>query len=61
MDVFSPECRYLPSGPNAARMQQWRRALALPEDAMTFILEISKFLATVALILVAASLLLLAG
>lgn len=62
MDVFLPECRYLHSGPKfAARLQRLRQALALPEDAMTYLLEISKFLATGALILATGVLLLLLG
>jgi len=42
-------------------MKQWWKALAIPEDAMTFLLEISKFLATVALTIITAVLLLMAG
>jgi hypothetical protein len=40
--------------------QRWK-ALALPEDAMTFLLEIAKFLATVALTMVTAVILLMMG
>jgi hypothetical protein len=42
-------------------MAHLRRALAAPEDAMTFLLEILKFLGTVALIMVTAVILLMAG
>ena len=52
MDVFLSECRYLHFGLKfTARLKQWWQALALPEDAMTYLLEIVKFLATLALIL----------
>ena len=44
-----------------ARIKQLRQALALPEDAMTLLLEILKFLATWALILATGVILLLAG
>lgn len=42
-------------------MKQWRPALALPEDAGTYLVEITKFLATVALLATTGLLLLLAG
>ena len=62
MDVFVPECQYLQPGLKfAARLQPWRQALALPEDAATYLLEIAKFLATGALILATGVLLLLLG
>jgi hypothetical protein len=62
MDVFLPECRYLQAGPKfTARLKQVRQALALPEDAMTYLVEITKFLATGALILATGVLLLLLG
>ena len=62
MDVFLPECRCLQAGPNfTARFKQVRQALALPEDAMTYLVEITKFLATGALILATGVLLLLLG
>ncbi|MCX5890176.1 MAG: hypothetical protein NTY36_12060 [Deltaproteobacteria bacterium] len=62
MDVFLPECRYLHSGPKfSARIKLWRQALALPEDAMAYVVEITKFLATGALILATGVLLLLLG
>jgi hypothetical protein len=62
VDVFLPECRYLHAGPKfMARMKQLSQALALPEDAMTFFLEVLKFLGTLALILVTALILLMAG
>ena len=62
MDVILPEYQYLHPGPKfTARLKQLRKALTLPEDAMTFLLEIAKFLATVALLLVTAVILLMAG
>jgi hypothetical protein len=62
MDVFLPECQYLHSGPRfTARLQRLRQALALPEDAMAYLVEITKFLATGALILATGVLLLLLG
>jgi hypothetical protein len=62
MDVFLPGCRYLHSGPKVtARIKPWWQALALPEDAGTYLLEITKFLATGALILATGALLLLLG
>ena len=62
MDVFLPECQYLHSGPKlTARLKPWRQALALPEDAMAYLVEITKFLATGALILATGVLLLLLG
>jgi hypothetical protein len=62
MDVFLPECRYLQAGPKfAARFKQVRQTLALPEDAMAYLVEITKFLATGALILATGVLLLLLG
>jgi hypothetical protein len=61
VDAILPECRYLQPGPKfPARMKQWRQALALPEDAMTYLLEITKFLGTGALIMITALLLLMA-
>ena len=62
MDVFVPECQYLRSGPKfSVRIKTWRQALALPEDAMAYLVEITKFLATGALILATGVLLLLLG
>jgi hypothetical protein len=62
MDVFLPECQYLHSGPKlTTRLKQVRQALALPEDARTYLVEITKFLATGALILATGVLLLLLG
>ncbi len=62
MDAFLSECRYVQAGPKfTARMKQWRQALALPEDAATYLLEIVKFLATGALILATGVLLLMLG
>ncbi|MEW6659719.1 MAG: hypothetical protein AB1424_13765 [Thermodesulfobacteriota bacterium] len=62
MDAILPEsqCRQ-PGLQGAARMQQWRQAMALPEDAGTYLLEITRFLATVALLATTGLLLLLAG
>ena len=62
VDAILPEYRYLQPGPKfPTRMKQWRQAMALPEDAMTYLLEITKFLATGALILATGVLLLLLG
>ena len=62
MDVLLPECPYLHPGPKfMARVLQWRKAVALPEDAATYLLEILKFLATVALITASALIMLMAG
>jgi hypothetical protein len=62
VDVLLPECQYLHPGPKfGARIQQWSKALALPEDAVAYLLEILKFLATVALITASALILLMAG
>jgi len=62
MDVLLPECRYLYPGLKfAARIKQWRQALALPADAATFLLEVVKFLATAALILASALVMLMTG
>jgi len=62
VDVLLPECRYLRPEPKfAALMKQGRRALALPEEAATVLLEVAKFLATVALITATGVLLLMVG
>ena len=62
MDAILPEYQYLQPGlKSRARRRQWRQALALPEDATTYLLEIAKFLAIVALIATTGLLLLLAG
>ena len=62
MDAILPECQYLQTGlENRAQMQPWRPTLALPEDAGTYFVEITKFLATAALIATSGLLLLLAG
>jgi hypothetical protein len=52
VNAFLSECRCLHLGPKfTARLKQWRQALALPEDALTYLLEITKFLAALALTL----------
>lgn len=62
MNVYLSECQYLHPGLKlTARLKQWRQALALPEDAPTYFLEITKFLATGALILATGLLLLMLG
>ncbi len=62
MDVFLPAYQELHSGPKfTARLKQWSQTLAIPEDATPFLLEILKFLGIVALILVSALILLMAG
>ena len=62
MNVYLSECQYLHSGLKfPARRKHWRQALVLPQDAPTYFLEITKFLATGALILATGVLLLLLG
>jgi len=62
VDTISPEYQHLQHGLKCmARMKQWRQTLALPEDATIYLVEITKFLATVALIATTGLLLLLAG
>jgi hypothetical protein len=62
VDVSIPECPYLHPGLKlSALMKQWRQALAIPADAAPFLLEIVKFLGTVALILVTGWIMLMAG
>lgn len=62
MDVFLPTYPELhPGAKFAARMKQWSQALVLPEDVTPFFLEILKFLGIMALILVSALILLMAG
>jgi hypothetical protein len=62
VDVLLPECQYLHPGPKfTALIQQWRQALALPEDAAAFLLETLKFLGILALIIVTGLILLMAG
>ena len=62
MDVSLPDYPYLHPGLKfAARMKQLSQALAIPEDAVTGLLEIVKFLGTLALILVTALIMLMAG
>jgi hypothetical protein len=62
VDVSLPECTYLqPDLKFTARMKQLSQALAIPEDAMTGLLEILKFLGTLGLILVTALIMLMAG
>ena len=62
VDVSLPECPYLqPDLKFTARMKQLSQALAIPEDAMTYLLEILKFLGTLGLILVTALIMLMAG
>ena len=62
MDVLLPEYPYLHPGLKfTARLKQLSQTLALPEDATTYLLEILKFLGTLALILVTALIMLMAG
>ena len=62
MDVSLPECPYLqPDLKFTARMKQLSQALAIPEDAMTGLVEILKFFGTLGLILVTALIMLMAG
>jgi hypothetical protein len=62
VNVYLSECQYLHSGPKfSAWLKHWRQALALPQDAPIYLLEITKFLATGALILATGMLMLLLG
>jgi hypothetical protein len=62
MDVFLSECQCLHPGLKLmARIKQWSQALAIPEDAMPVLLEILKFLGTLALITVIGLMMLMAG
>jgi hypothetical protein len=62
VDVFLPEYRYLQAGPKfTARMKQLSWALAIPAEARTILLEVLKLLGTLALIVVTALILLMAG
>jgi hypothetical protein len=62
VDVFLPEYPCLHPGLKfAARMKQLSPALSIPEDAVPVLLEILKFLGTLALIGVTALMMLMAG
>jgi hypothetical protein len=62
MDAYLSEYQCLPSGLKfTARIKQWWETLAIPAEAPTLLLEISKFLATGVLILATAVILLMAG
>ncbi|MFZ5448795.1 MAG: hypothetical protein ACOZFS_09200 [Thermodesulfobacteriota bacterium] len=62
MDVFLPVYQELHPGPKfAARIKQWSQPLSIPEDAAPVLLEVAKFLGTMALILIGAFILLMAG
>ncbi len=62
MDVFLPAYQELHPGPKfTARLKHWSQTLALPEDATTYLLEVVKFLGIVALIIVGALIMLMAG
>jgi hypothetical protein len=62
VDASLPEYPYLQPGLKfVARMKQLSQALAIPEDAVTGLLEILKFLGTLGLILVTALIMLMAG
>jgi hypothetical protein len=62
VDVSLPDCPCLqPDLKFAARMKQLTQALALPDDAGTYLVEILKFLGTLGLILVTALIMLMAG
>ena len=62
MNVYLSECSYLQAGlKTATRHKPWRQALALPEDTMTYLPEITKFLGTIALILATGLLMLMMG
>jgi hypothetical protein len=62
MDVFLPAYQELHPGLKlTARLKHWNQTIALPEDATTYLLEVVKFLGIVALFLVSALILLMAG
>jgi hypothetical protein len=62
MDVFLPAYQELHSGPKfATRLKQWSQTIALPEDAMTYLMEVVKFLGIAALIMVGAFIMLMTG
>ena len=62
MNVSLPECPYINPGLKfTALMKEWSQTLALPADAKTGLIEILKFLGTLALILVTAVIMLMAG
>jgi hypothetical protein len=62
VDVFLPECRYLQAGLKlTARMKHWSQARAIPAEARTILLEILKLLGTLALTMVTALIMLMAG
>jgi hypothetical protein len=62
VDIFLPEYQYLQAGPNfAARIKLLRQALALPEETRPVLLEILRFLGTLALITVIGLIMLMAG
>ncbi len=62
MNVYLSECQYRHSGLKfSARKKHWRQTLALPEDAGLYLLEITKFLATGALLVATGVLLLMLG
>jgi hypothetical protein len=59
MDAILAKYHYLQTLPEIKA--HLRQALAAPEDAMAFLLEILKFLGTLALIMVTALIMLMAG
>lgn len=62
MDVFLPVYQELQPGLKlTSRLKYWTQTLALPEDAATYLLEIVNFLGIVALIIVGALIMLMAG
>jgi hypothetical protein len=62
MDVFLPAYQELATGPKFwVRLKHWSLALALPEDAAPFLLEILKFLGILGLIGVGGLILLMAA
>jgi hypothetical protein len=62
VDASLPECPYLQPGLKfTAHMKQLSQALPIPEDALTGLLEILKFLGTLGLIVVTALIMLMAG
>jgi hypothetical protein len=62
VNVSLPQCPYLHPGLKlTALIKQWRQTLTIPADITTGLLEILKFLGTLALILVTAVIMLMAG
>jgi hypothetical protein len=62
VDLSLSQCPCLHPGLKVtARLRQLSQTLAFPEDSLTYLLEILKFLGTLGLILVTALIMLMAG